>query len=355
MRASKALLWTLSLALVSAAGCGTRAPGANPAATATATPPVAASAEAGAEAVETSYERVIRKVLPSIVQITTGEGLGSGVIYDSAGHIVTNAHVVGTATTFEVTPATGGPARKATLVSAFPAGDLAVIKVDDPSGLVPATFGDSAKLQEGQIVLAMGNPLGLTGSVTQGIVSARGRTVGGQDQGGQAGAVIADAIQTSAAINPGNSGGGLVDLDAHVVGIPTLAASDPEIGGTAPGIGFAIPSNTVTDIAGQIIKNGRVLNSHRAALGVQVGTAAGRDGRPIGAQIGAVQPGGGAEKAGIKPGDVIVSVNGTATPTASALSSVLAELKPGDQCKVELLEPEGGTRTVTVTLGELPA
>jgi S1-C subfamily serine protease len=347
------------VALTSAAGCASGAPNASPSAASNASPSASASAApsgvAGAEAVESAYEQVIRKVLPSIVQITTSEGLGSGVVYDGAGHIVTNAHVVGTATTFDVTLATGGAARKATLVAAFPAGDLAVIKVDDASGLSPASFGDSGKLQVGQMVLAMGNPLGLSGSVTQGIVSATGRTVGGQDESGQPAATIPDAIQTSAAINPGNSGGALVDLAGQVVGIPTLAATDPQMGGAAPGIGFAIPSDTAKDIADQIIKDGKVTNTRRAALGVQVGTAAGADGQPVGVLVGQVNPGSGAEKAGIKGGDVIVSVNGTETPTASDLSAVLAQLKPGDQAKVELLQEGGRRRTVTVTLGELPS
>ncbi|MFC7644856.1 S1C family serine protease [Streptosporangium lutulentum] len=215
------------------------------------------------------------------MQITTDNGLGSGIVYDRAGHIVTNAHVVGNANRFQVTLATGGAPRTAKLVESFGLGDLAVIKVDKPEGLTPAVFGDSRKLRVGQIVLAMGNPLGLSGSVTNGIISALGRTVSESDDEGSPGATITGAIQTSAAINPGNSGGALVNLAGEVIGIPTLAALNPELGGgPAPGIGFAIPSNVVTDIAAQIIQDGKVTNTHRAALGVTVQTVIGVDGRP---------------------------------------------------------------------------
>ncbi|WP_155348007.1 S1C family serine protease [Acrocarpospora pleiomorpha] len=307
---------------------------------------------AAAVAMESAYEQVIKRVLPSIVQITTGTGLGSGVVFDTQGHIVTNAHVVGGAREFQVTLATGGQPRSATLVGAFAAGDLAVIKVADDHGLAPAAFGDSANLRVGQMVLAMGNPLGFSGTVTQGIVSALGRTVSGQDDDGAPGATIADAIQTSAAINRGNSGGALVDLSGRVVGIPTLAATDPKLG-AANGIGFAIPSATASDIANQLIRQGKVVNTHRAALGVRVGTAIGEDGEPIGVAVGAITPGGGAAKAGIRPGDVILSVNGSPTPTTTALAQVLATLNPGKQVKVEYLG-ETGERTVTVTLSELP-
>ncbi|GAA2641957.1 S1C family serine protease [Nonomuraea recticatena] len=305
-------------------------------------------------ALEAEYEKVIQEVLPSIVQINTKVGLGSGIVYDSAGHIVTNAHVVGEATEMEVTLATGGTARPARLVASFPAGDLAVIKVSDLNGLAPARFGDSAKLRVGQIVLAMGNPLGLSGSVTNGIVSALGRTVSEPQGGGSPGATIANAIQTSAAINPGNSGGALVDLSGQVIGIPTLAATDPQLGGgAAPGIGFAIPSNTATDIAAQIIKDGKVTNSRRAALGIVGRTVIGPEGSPVGVGVVGVSRDGGAAQAGIAAGDVIVSVNGTDTPTMSALSEILAAQKPGGQAKVEVVKPDGSTGTVTVTLGEL--
>ncbi|MEV1169782.1 trypsin-like peptidase domain-containing protein [Nonomuraea sp. NPDC049784] len=351
----KRIVAGLATAAVLLTGCG---PAPTSRATLTGTPtsrPAASSpSPASLQSLESAYEKVISNVLPSIVQINTKVGLGSGIVFDSAGHIVTNAHVVGTATKMEVTVATGGAPLQARLVKSFKAGDLAVIKVDHPGGLRPAKFGDSSKVRVGQIVLAMGNPLGLSGSVTDGIVSAIGRTVSEPQEEGSPGATIAGAIQTSAAINPGNSGGALVDLAGQVIGIPTLGATDPDLGGgAAPGIGFAIPSNTATDIAAQIVKQGRVTNSHRAALGIRGSTVIGADGLPSGVGVVRVEPGGAAEKAGIRPGDLITSINGKKTTTMAALAETIAALKPGDQAKVGVLHSDGSTETVAVTLGQL--
>ena len=215
-----------------------------------------------------AYVSTIRRVLPSVVEIKTSSGLGSGVIFDRGGDIVTNAHVVGGARSFQAFPAGSVTPLRATLLGSYTPDDLAVIRVTTAAHLVPAQFADSSKLQVGQIVLAMGNPLGLASSATDGIISAVGRTVSEPAGSGSPGATLPDAIQTSAAINPGNSGSALVDLTGDVVGIPTLAAADPQLGGAAAGIGFAIPANIVTDITRQIVKNGHVSNSHRAALGV---------------------------------------------------------------------------------------
>ncbi|AQZ66520.1 secreted protease [[Actinomadura] parvosata subsp. kistnae] len=355
----------LAAAAVLVAGCGppptttgTVSPSAPPSTT-TAPPSTpsttAASPTSSPQALEAAYEKVISDVLPSIVQITTKVGLGSGIVFDTQGHIVTNAHVVGQATQMNVTIATGGPPRSARLVKSFAGGDLAVIKVDRPDGLKPARFGDSSKLRVGQIVLAMGNPLGLSGSVTNGIVSALGRTVTEPQNPDSPGATIAGAIQTSAAINPGNSGGALVDLSGHVIGIPTLAATDPDLGGgAAPGIGFAIPSNTATDIARQIVKDGRVTNSHRAALGIRGSTVIGSDGQPSGVGVASVDRGSGAEKAGIRAGDVIVSINGKDTTTMALLAETITTLKPGDHARVGVIRSNGRTETLNVTLGQLP-
>jgi putative serine protease PepD len=340
-------------------GCGPLAStGAVPPATTTepaAPAPSPAGSAAPVQPLEATFEKVINDVLPSIVQINTKVGLGSGIVLDTAGHIVTNAHVVGQATAMDVTVATGGAPRSARLVKSFGAGDLAVIKVSDPNGLRPARFGDSSKLRVGQIVLAMGNPLGLSGSVTNGIISALGRTVTEPQDAGSPGATIPGAIQTSAAINPGNSGGALVDLSGQVIGIPTLAASDPYLEGVAaPGIGFAIPSNTVTNIATQIIKDGKVTNTQRAALGIRGSTIIGAGGRPGGVGVVRVERHGGAAKAGIRPGDVIVSIDGEQTPTMAALAETLATLKPGAQARVGVVRSDGDRETITVTLGELP-
>jgi putative serine protease PepD len=313
---------------------------------------------ANAPALEQAYISVVQRVLPSVVQITSDSGLGSGVVFDTKGNIVTNAHVVGRATRFQVRLADSPKTVPATLVGTYPPDDLAVIKLEaPPSSLHPARFGDSAKLQVGEIVLAMGNPLGLTGSVTNGIISATGRTVTEPAGSSSPGATLPDVIQTSAAVNPGNSGGALVDLDGEVIGIPTLAALEPqtESGGSAPapGIGFAIPSNLVKDIAGQLIShNGRVVNSHRAELGVRVVTVVGANGQPTGMGVLRVEPGGPAAAAGVRVGEVITAVNNTPVSRTSQLAQVLANLDPGQTVPITLTTPEGSTRTVQVTLGQ---
>ena len=344
------------LALVAAAcvGCTSSGSSAAPAATVTATATVPAAAAGGGVSLQQDYASTIRRVLPSVVEIRTTSGLGSGVVYDAAGHIVTNAHVVGSATSFQVVLAGSAKPLPAHLTGSYPPDDLAVIQVSGAAHLVPAHFGDSSKLRVGDIVLAMGNPLGLASSVTDGIVSAVGRTVSEPQGNGSPGATLPDVIQTSAAINPGNSGGALVSLAAQVVGIPTLAATDQQLGGAAPGIGFAIPSNIVTDIAGQIIRTGHVANSHRAALGVKVQTVMGPSGQPAGVSIAAVTPGSPAAKAGLRPGDVITAVNGTATPDTETLAAVLAGLHPGQQVSVSVTRADGSTTTMHLSLGQLP-
>jgi S1-C subfamily serine protease len=231
----------------------------------------------------------------------------------------------------------------ARLVGAYAPDDLAVVDIGSGHGISPARFADSSKLAVGEIVLAEGNPLGLQSSVTDGIISALGRNV----SEGQ-GVVLPSAIQTSAAINPGNSGGALVDLDGRVVGIPTLAASNAQTGSVAAGI--AIPSNTVTDIAGQIIGSGRVVNSHRAAIGASIASSSVRPG----ALIVAVQPGGPASNAGITAGDLIERIDGSPIADASALGEALAAHRPGDKITLTVLRPEGTTASKSLTLAQLP-
>ncbi len=238
-------------------------------------------------------------------------------------------------------------------MSSYPPDDLAVIRVDDPSGLQPARFGDSGKIQAGDVVLAVGNPLGLSGSVTEGIVSATDRAVTEPSAIGSPAGALPGAIQTSAAINPGNSGGALVDVTGQVIGIPTLAATSPQGDSQAPGIGFAIPSNLARDIASQIISTGHVTNSHRAALGAQIATVTGADGTPAGAGVVAVTSGGPADKAGLRAGDVIRSLGNTPTPDATALSQALAAARPGQHVTITFTRDRQQT-TAQVTLGELP-
>ncbi|MFD5540343.1 S1C family serine protease [Streptomyces sp. NPDC127079] len=337
--------------LVPVSGCtafgsgGTEKTSADRAAHAAAVPLTAAD-------LQNQYQKVIRNVLPSVVQIQATSDLGSGVVYDENGHIVTNAHVVGNEKKFKVTTANNEEPLTATLVYSYPEQDLAVIRLDRvPKGLRAASFGDTEKVQVGQITLAMGSPLGLSSSVTEGIVSATGRTVSENPSGGP-GATIPNMVQTSAAINPGNSGGALVNLDGQVIGIPTLAASDPDLGGsTAPGIGFAIPGSMVKTVADQIIKQGKVTDSGRAALGITGRTVVDVNYQPSGVAVVTVKPGDAADRAGIRPGDIITKVGGDDITTITSLAESLASARPGQRTKVTFTR-DGVGRTVEVTLGE---
>jgi putative serine protease PepD len=349
---TSALLAVSGLLLASAAGCSSGSSGSSDPSSGAAAP-----APTTGSSLQTQYQDTIGAVLPSVVQITTGGSLGSGIVYDKQGDIVTNAHVVGGATSFQVTLANSSTTLPATLVYSYPTADLAVVKLSSvPAGLTPATFADSGKVAVGQIVLAMGNPLGLSSSVTQGIVSAVGRTVSEPRSAESPGATIPNMVQTSAAINPGNSGGALVNLSDQVVGINTLAATDSDEGGVqAPGIGFAIPASTVTSLADQMIKNGKVVDSGRAALGITTRTvladAAGSD-TGTGAGVVSVTPGGPAAGAGVQAGDVITKIGSTAVTGSAQLGEVLASLQPGQ--KVQITYVRGNSTTATmVTLGTL--
>jgi putative serine protease PepD len=301
------------------------------------------AASGSASALQGTFVSVFKKVSPSVVQISTSEGLGSGIVFDSKGDIVTNAHVVGSSATVTVTTSTGKTDKSAKVLGTFLQDDLAVVKSSGLS-LRPATFANSKALQVGDIAMAIGNPLGLQSSYTEGIVSALGR-----DQAEGNGYTIQNAIQTSAAINPGNSGGALVDIDGRVIGIPTLAATDQQLGGAAVGIGFALPSNDVVNYAKQIIANGKVVNSNRAYLGIEIGDTGN------GVYVEAVTSGSPAAKAGFQVGDVITAVAGTATPTSDDLGTVLAAHKPGQTVAVKVTRQDGSTATLSVKLGEYPA
>jgi S1-C subfamily serine protease len=215
------------------------------------------AAPSNASALETQMESVAAKVKPSIVEVyvtlpNNEAAIGSGVIVDSRGYIVTNNHVVSGELSIQVV-LSNGTKEAAQLAGADPNYDLAVLQIAVPQGgLTVATLGNSAQLQVGQVVLVIGNPLGITQTVTNGIVSALKRSV----SEGQGAPTIQNAIQTDAPINPGNSGGALVDLQGNVVGIPTLTAIDPEFNTPANGVGFAIPINRVKTILPQIIQQG---------------------------------------------------------------------------------------------------
>jgi S1-C subfamily serine protease len=297
-------------------------------------------------------EAAIAKVQPAVVQVNVatqqGAGLGSGVIIDKNGYIITNNHVVENARTVEVV-LYDGSTLPGNIVGTDPLDDLAVLKITPTKKpLTVATLGDSSHLVVGQDVLAIGNPLGITQTVTNGIVSALNRTV----------ATIPDAIQTDAAINPGNSGGALVDLNAHLIGIPTSTVLDPQFKTPANGVGFAIPSNRVAFIAPQIIQTGRVTNTGRAALGIRVTDVtpelAAQNGlsTDAGVLIVSVAPGQAADKAGLRAGDVIVKVDNTAVKDTLDLNEVLLHKKPGDTVAVQVYR---GSQQMTINakLGEL--
>lgn len=320
---------------------------------------------------QSTREAVVANVRPAVVQIniTTaqGTGIGSGVIIDKRGYIVTNNHVVQGAqngVVDEVVLSDGTRVRNAQIVGVDAADDLAVIKINPPANMVVAPIGDSSQLRVGQDVLAIGNPLGNTQTVTSGIISALGRNVCEQQQngsqGGCNGAIIPNAIQTDAPINPGNSGGALVDFNGRLVGIPTLTALDPEFNAPANGVGFAIPSNRVQFIVPQIIQNGKVSHTGRAAMGIypapvdQMTQAQDNLSVNHGILITQVVGGGAAAKAGLQAGDVIVQIDNTAIDTIPSLEDALISKNPGDHVTVKAYRANQQL-TFTVTLSELAA
>jgi S1-C subfamily serine protease len=349
-----ALVLAFSAGLVSGCQIGQSSATATSSSAGTAIPPLTGNN------IESVREAVVAKVRPSVVQINVtsqqGAKLGSGVIIDSRGYIVTNNHVITGGQTI-VVELFNGSTLPAQIVGTAPSDDLAVLKVN-PSRikLAVATIGDSSKLKVGQDVLAIGNPLGITQTVTSGIVSALDRNV----SEGPNGALIPNAIQTDAPINPGNSGGALVDLQGNLVGIPTLTAIDPEFKTPANGVGFAIPSNRVSFIVPQLVNSGRVTHSGRAALGVEVTTVdavfAAQNNLPVdhGALITGVTAGGPAAKAGLRAGDIIVQVDNKQITDVATLADALLSKNPGDTVQVGVYRGSQQL-TVKVKLGELPA
>jgi len=322
-----------------------------------AAPQGSSSGETGYKSGGMTVEQIIAQDRQAVVQINVqkgqGAGVGSGVIIDQQGHIVTNEHVVSGGQRFSVA-LFDGTLLPAQLVGVDSADDLAVVKINPPRKIYAMPLGDSSNLQVGNPVLAIGNPLGITQTVTSGIVSALGRTVGE----GQGGGTIVDAVQTDAAINPGNSGGALVDMRGNLIGIPTLVAIDPEFKTPANGVGFAIPSNRVKFIAPQLIQYGKVEHSGRSALGVSVATVdplvAAQAGLAVdhGALIVSVTSGGPAAQAGLKIGDVITQLGDKPINNISDLSDALLSYDPGATVQVGFVRGSQQMQ-VKVKLGEL--
>jgi putative serine protease PepD len=320
------------------------------------------------------WSAVAKAVSPSVVSIdvTTpqGEAAGSGVVFDKTGHILTNNHVVGDATGGQgqiTVTLSDGRTYSATIVGTDPSTDLAVIKLASvPSDIVPISVGDSEALKVGDPVMAVGNPLGLSGTVTTGIVSALNRPVStstseqNQSPFGQQGSagdeVVTNAIQTSAAINPGNSGGALVNAKGQLVGINSSIASLSQ-GSSGQsgniGIGFAIPVKEARSIAEQLIKSGK---AEHAFLGVTLRDTVVTDGpaRRAGAQVASVQGGTPAANAGLRSGDVVIAADGQRIDSATALVAQIREMTAGDKTTLTIVR--GGKRQdVQVTLAVKPS
>jgi putative serine protease PepD len=351
--------------------------------TTVATAPGAVSGQPAASAPAGTVEQVAAKVVPSVVKLETMMGRqseeGSGIILSSDGLILTNNHVVaavkggqpngapmgappggpmgspggepggepGGAPTSTVTFNDGRTA-PFTVVGADPSTDIAVVRAQGVSGLTPITIGSSANLRVGQDVVAVGSPLGLQGTVTNGIVSALNRPVASGGNAGDQNSVL-DAIQTDAAINPGNSGGALVNMNGELVGVNSAIAtlgndsSGPEAGSI--GLGFAIPVDQAKRVADQLIQTGTATH---ASLGVQVSD----DATVNGAKIMQVVSGGAADQAGLPSGVVVTKFDDRVIGGADGLVAAVRSKAPGDKVTLTYSDPSGGSKTVQVTLGQ---
>ena len=324
--------------------------------TTVATTPAAPSSPAAPRTAPTSVADIYARVSGSVVFVSArgGDGQlqfngqgggraasGSGFVVDTAGHIVTNEHVVENADRFTVRFGEKGDPIPAKLIGKDPSSDLAVLSIDPDKaegGTKPLSLASSSSLRPGEAAIAIGSPFGLSGTVTTGIVSALGREIEAPN-----GFSIPGAVQTDAAINPGNSGGPLLDAAGRVIGVNSQIASQS---GSNSGVGFAVPSDTVKDVVPKLIKSGKI---DRAWLGL---SSAEQPDSP-GAVVGTVTNGSPAEKAGIRGGDVITAIGGKTIRNPSDLSLTVLTKLPGDEVKVEL-KRDGKSRTVTVKLGNRP-
>jgi putative serine protease PepD len=284
---------------------------------------------------------VAAAVIPTVVNISTGSGQGSGFIIRSDGYILTNNHVVDGANSMTVTFEDGSTA-SAQLVGANAGYDLAVIKADR-DGLPVSTLGRSADVNVGDTAIAIGSPLGLQGTVTSGIVSSLDRPV---TAGGQGETSFINAIQTDAAVNPGNSGGPLVDGDGRVIGVNSAIATwGAGAGGQAGsiGLGFSIPIDTAQRIADELIQTG---SSSTPVIGAQIDNSDSSSGAVI-AEITANGP---AEEAGLRAGDVITELDGRAIADYTELVVAIRDKAVGDNV-VLTIDRGGDSQQVAVTLG----
>jgi putative serine protease PepD len=317
------------------------------------------STASGATASSCQVTSVASQVVPSVVTIAAsganGSGTGSGEVIRPSGYILTNNHVISVA-------ANGGSAHvlfsdgkteMATLTGRDPLTDLAVLKIQPPSGMKVITLGSSS-VHVGQPVVAVGAPLGLSGTVTSGIVSALDRTVEVPGENDSS-ALLVSALQTDAAINPGNSGGALVDCSGHLVGVPTAGASVPGAsGGGSIGLGFAIPVDLAKSIADEIIATGRVTHAYFGLQTVPIPPeAAAQAGVSEGLYVQAVAAGGPAARAGLRADDIITKVGGKPATSNIQLQELSLTKKPGDTVAVEYTR-NGHAAKATVTLAAQP-
>ncbi|HJU22649.1 MAG TPA: trypsin-like peptidase domain-containing protein [Casimicrobiaceae bacterium] len=317
-----------------------------------AAPPPASAASATGAALSISFRTAVERAAPSVLTVHSAEtvargplglgrravlreGLGSGVLIDNDGYVITNNHVVANANVLEVA-LPDGTLRPTKLIGVDPYSDLALLKID-AKGLRPIAIGDISSVAVGDVVLAVGNPLGVGETVTQGIISALGRRGIGINP-------IENFIQTDAAINPGNSGGALVDTSGRLIGINTAILSR---GGGSEGIGFAIPIDLAQKVIESLKKNGHVA---RGWLGIS--TASAGPGHP-GALVMAVQRGAPADRAGIVPGDVIVGFNDKKIAKPEDLAGATLELEPGTHVTLDVVRDDKH-RSVQVALGTRP-
>lgn len=316
--------------------------------------PAAAAPAAGASC---DVAGVAAKVFPSLVtvNVTRGEagGLGSGSVLDAAGNILTNDHVIAPTAnaTITVNFARGPSGIPATVVGRDPATDLAVLRVDPSAArLNPITVGDSSALVVGQPVVAAGSPLGLTGTITAGVVSALNRYVD-VGQGDQPAALI-NAVQTDASVNPGNSGGPLTDCAGRQVGVNSAGAQTPNGDGGSIGLNFAIPMDFAMSVAQQLIKTGHAQHSVLGVLTLTVTDEMARStGLPRGAFVEQALPGLGAAQAGLRYGDVITAVGGAAVNSTDQLLVAVESHKPGDVIEVGY-QRDGSPQLAKVTVAQ---
>ena len=314
-------------------------------------------------AVSCPVTSVADQVLPSVVTIAAsgpgGSGTGSGEVIKSDGYILTNNHVISIAANggkVEVLFADGTSA-PATIVGRDVLTDLAVLKVNPSDNLKPIALGSSDSVQVGEPVIAIGAPLGLSGTVTSGIVSALDRTVEVPGEGDRS-ALLVSALQTDAAINPGNSGGALVNCSGDLVGVPTAGATVPSADGGSSagsvGLGFAIPVNIAKTISDEIISTGKVSHSYFGVQTVPIpADAAAQAGLKGGLFVAGVVAGGPAAKAGLQQGDVITKINGQVATSNVQLQELTLTKSAGDTVTLDYLR-NGASHSATVTLGTQP-